>query len=57
MSFPLACLLSVSMSWRALRAGATSNACAWLTLPLANVVIFGAAVTWIELFQEGRFNG
>src|SRR5262249_27232876 len=57
MRFPLAFLLFVFMAWRALRAGATSSACAWLTLPLANVVIFGAAATWIEMFQDGRFNG
>lgn len=57
MSFPLACLLSVSMSWQTLRTGAFSKACLWTLLPLANIVIGAAVLTWISFVQDGRFNG
>ena len=57
MSFPLVCLLSIVMAQRALKVDLLLLAYLWVLVPLANIAVGSAGLAWIQLVQDGRFNG
>ena len=57
MSFPVACLFGVAISWKALRGEKFFQACLWTYLPFVSLAIGGAGLAWIWMVQGGRFAG
>lgn len=54
-TFPVACAGATALSWIAYGSGALKMACMWALLPMINLVVGGAGLTWILVVQGGRF--
>jgi hypothetical protein len=56
LTFPLACLTSVVVSWVLYAAKRYTLAVVLAFLPLVNVIMGAGALVWLELFNDGRFS-